>query len=495
MANIQAEKLLLAGLTQNPDTYFELTPYLDTDTDFTSAGSRMTYDVLGYLYMELELQKVTRSKILAGARALGLTSYMQETRNGEALDDILAESVDTLETKRHFQEVKRHSYIKGLMLQMQEVRDYVGSTDEPLSKIIATVEDKLVSTAGILDGNENAPVRITEGLKDFIYSFADDPGHIGLDMGFAVWQSRVGQIRNGSVTFIAGTTKSGKSQLGVRAAIIAAHRHGIPVFLVDSELNQNDQKIRLAGMLAEVPYNILETGYWKLSREELVKEGIEQECEIEKIIEYGKRMAVPELWELADRLPVHYLSISGMGVQEVIPHLRRWVLTHVKPDREAKVPQCLIVYDYIKLANVEEIKGGKIPEWQLHGLNVAALHDFATRYHVPIITFGQTNNVADDGLQCIAGGKRISENVTSISYIKRKSDEERSMDPNGTHYIKVFAARYGGSTGESGYVNYNVDLSCGVFEEIGMGTVNFAEERARRRQEAQSARRGNNDDD
>jgi hypothetical protein len=126
---------------------------------------------------------------------------------------------------------------------------------------------------------------------------------------------------------------------------------------------------------------------------------------------------------------------------------------------------------------------------------VAALHDFATRYHIPILTFGQTNNVADDGLQCIAGGKRISENVTSISYIKRKSDEERSMDPSGSHYIKVFAARYGGSTGEGGYINYNVNLSCGVFEEIGMGTMNFAEERERRRREAQAARRGNNDED
>jgi hypothetical protein len=260
------------------------------------------------------------------------------------------------------------------------------------------------------------------------------------------------------------------------------------VFLLDSELNPNDQKIRLAGMLAEVPYHILETGYWKLSREELRDRGIEEETEIQQIIEYGMRMRAPELWEVADRLPIHYLSISGMGVQEVLPHMRRWVLTHVKPDREAKVPQCLIVYDYLKLANIEEIRGGRIPEWQLHGLNVAALHDFATKYHVPIITFGQTNREADDGLHCIAGGKRIAENVTSVSYFKRKSDEERSMDSNGSHFAKVFAARYGGATGESGYINFNVNLSCGVFEERGMGTVNFAEERERRRREARAAR-------
>lgn len=493
MSNIQAEKLLLSGLISNPDVFFELTPYLDADIDFTSPGSRLTYEVLCHLYIEQELQKVSRSKILAGARLLGFTDYMQETRNGKALDDILAEHVSDFETKKHFQEVKKHAYIKSLTVKMQEVRNYIGSTDEPLSKIIAKVEDNLVSTAGILDGNEHAPINLTDGLEKFIKSFADDPGHIGLDLGFPVWQSRIGQIRNGSVTFIAGTTKSGKSQLGMRAALIAAHKHGVPVFLVDSELNKNDQRIRLAGMLAEVPYNILETGYWKFTREQLSKEGVEDDCEIEKILEYGRRMRAPEVWELADRLPIHYLSITGMGVQEVLPHLRRWVLTHVKPDRNAKVPQCLIVYDYIKLANIEEIRGGRIPEWQLHGLNVAALHDFATRYHVPIMTFGQTNREADDGLQCIAGGKRIAENVTSISYIKRKSDEERSMDANGSHFMKVFAARYGGSTGEAGYINFRVDLACGMFEEIGMGTVNFAEERERRRREARAARENNDE--
>jgi len=495
MANVQAEKLLLAGLISNPDTFFELATYLDGEADFTSLGAQMTFEIISHLYIEQELQKVTRAKILSAARSLGMTDYPQATRNGEALDDIFAEPVGDLETKKHFQEVKKHAYIKSLTRQMQEVREYVGHTDDPLSKIIASVEDKLVSTAGVLDGNEHAPIRLTAGLKEFIESFADDPGHIGLDLGYPVWQSRIGQIRNGSVTFIAGTTKSGKSQLGVRAAIIAAHKHNIPVFIVDSELNVNDQRIRLAGMLAEVPYNILETGYWRLTREELKDKGIEEDCEIERILEYGRRMRTPELWELADRLPVHYMSISGMGVQEVLPHLRRWVLTHVKPDREAKVPQCLIVYDYIKLANVEEIRGGRIPEWQLHGLNVAALHDFATRYHIPIITFGQTNNEADDGIHCIAGGKRISENVTSITYIKLKTDEERSMDSTGSHFMKIFAARYGGATGESGYINYNVNLYCGVFEELGMGTVNFAEERERRRREARAARQGNNDDD
>jgi len=260
---------------------------------------------------------------------------------------------------------------------------------------------------------------------------------------------------------------------------LAAHKLNIPVLVLDSELNKQDQMIRAVAQLAEVPYDIIETGYWKLDNDELRKEGITDQDELDRIALYRNRMRDDHFWQIVENLPIEYVSISGLSVQDVIPHVRRWLLTRVKPDRESKVPQCLVIYDYIKLANREELKGG-VAEWQNHGLNVAALHDLATKYNIPVITFGQTNQQIDSGIGCVAGGKRISENVTSITYIKRKTDEERSMDSNGSHLIRVFASRYGRGT-HNGYINFNVDLSCGKFVELGIGSVDFDEERAKRR--------------
>ena len=171
----------------------------------------------------------------------------------------------------------------------------------------------------------------------------------------------------------------------------------------------------------------------------------------------------------------------------------------MKPDRTTKNAQCLVVYDYIKLATVAELKANhNLAEWQMHGINVALLHDTMKKYNIPCLAFGQTNNEIDEGIKCVAGGKRISENVTSISYLKRKTDDERAFDGSGSHFIRVFGTRYGAGT-SIGHINYDADLSCGEFKEIGISTINFNEERQKRLDEYKAKRnegkRGSADDD
>jgi hypothetical protein len=117
-----------------------------------------------------------------------------------------------------------------------------------------------------------------------------------------------------------------------------------------------------------------------------------------------------------------------------------------------------------------EISRVVLQEWQQHGLHIAQLHDFVNKYNIPCIAFGQTNNEVDEGIRCVAGGKRISENVDSVSYFKRKTDAERANDGNGTHMMKVFKARYGKGLWGS-YVNFDADLSHGNFKELDIGSV------------------------
>jgi replicative DNA helicase len=207
------------------------------------------------------------------------------------------------------------------------------------------------------------------------------------------------------VVFVAATTKAGKSQFGLSCAAKAAMK-GLPVLICDSE-----------------PTQYIETGFWRMDAAQLRGFGVSAE-KIDEILDCGKRMRDPRVWERIEKMPIYYQSTSGMDVSDVIPHMRRWVLSHVKPDRETRVPQCLVVYDYIKLAMTDEIRSGRLQEYQLHGLNVASLHDFTKKYNIPMIAFGQTNNEIDDDLKCIAGAKRISENVGSITLWKRKGDRE-----------------------------------------------------------------------
>lgn len=473
MSNVAAEKVFLAGVTRYPQRLFEFVEYLD-EKDFQHSVTCMTFEAIRSLVIDKEAETITKAKLVAEAKALGHHNYLAATKNGEWIDELLGESVAEHELDAHFLEVKRQSLKDQYKESFSELRDYLSSTDDPLSSMISRVENTIVSKVNMLDKGEHAIEDLRDGFEDFINSIADDPGHLGLDLGYPLWQERIGQIRNGAVTFMVGTTGSGKSQFGMKAAVLAARR-GLPVLYLDSELNKQDQWIRIAAMIAKVPSEYIETGFWRMNERELVEQGVKDAHKRDEILACGRRLKEPRLWEAVKRMPIFYQSISGLSVPDVLPHIRRWLLTNVKPDRETRVPQCLIVYDYIKLSMTSEISRGVLAEWQQHGLHIAALHDFVNKYNIPCIAFGQTNNEVDEGIRCVAGGKRISENVDSVSYFKRKTDQERANDGSGTHMMKVFKARYGKGLWNS-YVNFAADLSCGDFTELDIGNVSTPED-------------------
>ena len=492
MSNIAAEKIFLAGVIARPAKIFDYLEYLD-DGDFQHSATKITFEAIRSLVMNKEAVTITKAKLIAEAKALGHQNYLSVTRDGQWLDELLKEKVEDQELTEHFLEIKRQTLKERYQQAFEESKNYLTTTSDPLSVMIGKVEDAVISQVHTLDRGENAPVSLVKDIWTFIDDLASDPGHLGIDLGFPVWQDRVGQFRNGSLSFIVATAKAGKSQLALRAVLNAA-RKGLPVWLGDSELNKKEQQIRLVAMMARVPFQFIETGFWKMTPEQLRTCGVTDEQQVSHIQECGRRLRDPELRERVEKLPITYQSISGMDIPTVIPHLRRWLLKDVKPDRNTKNVQCLVVYDYIKLATITDLKANRnLAEWQMHGINVALLHDTMKRYNVPGIAFGQTNNELDDGFHCVAGGKRISENVSSISYLKRKTDDERAFDGNGSHLIRVFGTRFGAGT-PIGHINFDTDLSCGDFKEIGISTVNFNEEKQKRLEAFKKERNAANDD-
>lgn len=493
--NQAAERILLASFCKTPQSFFDYSEYLDED-DFTSEGHRQTFLAIRKLLLTDGVSRLSKNKLIMSARELGFANYLSVTRNGDLVTAILDEVVGDNDGLAAVKAVKASRLRRDYDRCFREAIEYLQTTDDGPSKIIQRIEEPVYKIGSGYDLANQGPVKLCDGIQEAILEMADNPGHNGLDLGYPVWQHRIGQLRNGSVSLMVATAKAGKSQFGLRAALNTAHKLQIPVFYSDSELNQVSQQVRLAGMFARVPYDIIEGGFWDLTEAELRARNFDDD-KVKRILDYGQRMRDPALWTkiTKDVMPLmEYMPTYGMSVPEVLPHIKRWLMRDVKPDPDGKFPQCLVVYDYIKLATVDELKGGRIAEWQSHGLNVAALHDFAQQNNIPVLAFGQTNNELTDSPRCIAGGKRILENVDSASMLKRKDDEERAFDPNGSHFIKVWAARFGSAT-EIGHINVRADLSIGEFEELQYSSVNFAEERRRRLQEARDRSRRKKDDD
>lgn len=496
MANLAAEKLLLASFVRHPNTFFMLQSYLSED-DFMGMAHKVTFQAMKRLYLDQGMERISKMKIVSAAKEIGCDNFMSMSKDGKMIDDILAETPSEEEATQHFQAVKRETIKRAYLSTTDEVRNYVNTTTDPAMKIVDSIEQKLVDVSKQLNNDDAQIVSLGQDAESIITDLASNPGHLGWDLGFPVWQNKIGQVRNGSIVFVVGTAKSGKSQFGMRNALHVAHKHRAPVLLIDTELKKRDQIVRLVGMMAGVPYEILETGFWRLEDDKWQSMNLKPEL-ITALTEYRRRMNDPILWSKAKALPFSYLEASGMGVEEVVPKMRRWAMTIAKPDKTAKFPQCLIVYDYIKLATFDELRGGKIQEWQLHGLNMAAMHDFVNKWNLPMIALGQTNNTIGYDIKMVAGAKRIVDNVSSVTLLHRKDDDQKAMDGNGNYFLMPLVTRYGAGL-HKGHINVSFNPEIGEFTELGLSGIDYRDEQKKRleewKQNQQKSRRKKSDDD
>lgn len=464
MANLAAEFSLLAGLCRNPEVYFDIQQYLSVD-DFTDRAHQKFYTVLQRLLLNSHEQLVvSQPLLLSEASALGIKDFYEACRDGELIEACLDHEGGKSDVMRAFQQVKRETIKSNYMEYLKKSAKYINETTDDTNEIINKVDSGLISLGNKLQGVvEDDIILLPEKATSIIKELAESPGELGLNIGFPTWQRAIGNIRNGSITFIAATAKAGKSQIGARAAVELSKY--MPVLYCDSELNEIAQSVRAFGMFNEINYEILETGYWKADTQKILADGYDQTFATQCRLARAKIEDEDNIREFEDR-KLFYKKMTGMSAREMVPFLRRWVMQHVGIDREARTPRCLIVWDYVKLARVDEVQKMGVGAHDVIGDTCMALHDFAEEYNLPVIAFGQTNRSMDIDMNMIAGAKKIVELVDSVSLWRRKDADDLSRDPNGTHEMHILASRYG--KGVSTWINVSADLGIGKFQELGV---------------------------
>ena len=464
MSNVAAEFGLLAGLCKNPEIFFNIQQHLSVD-DFTDKANKKFFIVLQRLLMNAsDNLVVTQPGLLAEATALGFTDFYEVCRDGELIEACLEHECGPADTGRAFLQVKRESVRGGYQEFVKKMGKYLNETTDDTGEIINTMDSSLLDLSNKLQGVvDDDIIRLPERARTIIHDLAENPGELGINCGFPTWQRAIGGVRNGSVSFIAATAKAGKSQIGARAAVELS-RH-IPVLYCDSELNETAQSVRAVGMFNKVNYEILETGYWKSDRNTILRDGYDKtfatQCEIAR-----NTLLDEDIWNEFESHKLFYKKMTGMTAREMLPFLRRWVMQHVGIDNQTRQARCLIVWDYIKLARIDEVTKMGVGAHDVLGDTCMALHDFAEEFNLPILAFGQTNRSMDKDLNMIAGAKKIVELVDSISLWHAKDAADLVASPQGTHEMHVLASRYG--KGVSTHINVSADLGIGEFKELGV---------------------------
>lgn len=448
---IGAERAVLSILMKQPDSLFLVDDILSAD-DFTNTGNQLIYGLMQEIIIDDPSVKLDQYVLISKAEERGMSDFLTATQNGELIEalDSTKESMNPATIGKHVAAIKIASIKRTMIGTFDYLKDDIENFQGSAIELQNMIEDRVHKSINHLDSGDEIE-DLSESFEEAIEEFADGNFVQSIDIGFPRWQRDCGGIRNGTVTGIFARAKAGKSQIaayaGMKVAIDGNAAHGrLPVLYLDSELQLRDQQMRIGGMMTGIQYEKIESGAWKSNQEDIDK--------------------LKDAFKTIKGAPFFYKNIAGRSVNHVIPVIRKFVQKHVGKT-DGKEPQCMIIYDYIKLMSAKDLKSAA--EWQMLGFLICALHDLAVQLNIPILVFGQLNREAlkVDSVATIAGSDRISHNLDSLTLFRSKRPEEIELDgtQRGNHLMKVTIARRGPGNDYDDWINYHFDKGSGQFKE------------------------------
>ncbi len=195
--------------------------------------------------------------------------------------------------------------------------------------------------------------------------------------------------------------------LGITMARHVTGKLGLPALYLDTEMQEDDHRVRNLAALSGVPMTSIETGQFAQNEET-----------VSKVEEAAERMK---------GMPYDMLSIAGQPFEETLAIMRRWVIRKVGLNANGKANPCVIVFDYLKLMDAAGISRN-VQEFQLLGFIMTGLHNFAVKYGIPIVLFVQLNRdgIDTENSTAASGSDRIIWLCSNFTIYKKLSEEEQA---------------------------------------------------------------------
>jgi replicative DNA helicase len=452
LCDTAAERAVLAGICRyGYDLYLDIADIIQ-DTSFTVDSNIILFKCLKNICEKESRQTIDIASIYSVSRDLSLDHILakkEETQHLKAVLDfpVARENVSKFAAKIRKLEIARllHNQLGHAQEKLLDVNG-----NENISNIIALAEDTILDFTSLLNDNDNAPANISENIDSYLqYLTENKVEQIGISTGFPVYdQSIGGGLRKSTVNVIAARPKTGKSLLVDNMGYNICKKYNIPVLNLDTEMTKEDHLHRLLALMTETEINSIETGKFTDSADKSAK-----------ITEAGAELKT---------LRMYYKSIAGRPFEEQIAIIRRWLVKEVGLNSDGTAKDCVIFYDYLKLMDSAGISQD-MKEYQLLGFMMTGLHNFATRYKVPIVAFMQLNRdgITKETTDTASGSDRIIWLCSNFTIFKRKSDEEIAEDgpTYGNRKLVPVISRHGAGLDDNDYINCHMKGWCAKIVE------------------------------
>jgi len=437
------ERALLAAFCQ-----FGLECYIDVDfvemETFTEQTNQIIFECVKATMVEGA--KPDLSTILSKSVSMGFNSLLKD------------EEIAFIRSLYNFPVHKDNvSYYASKLTKLKIIRDSrrvldacrgrvdTFSGEEDIGEIMSALEGPISDlVAQVYNTSTQKPELMTKDLKEYVDGLINNPHEMmGLSTGIEAFDYAIGGgLRRGGVTLISARYKVGKSTMGLQIAANVASK-GVPVLILDTEMDYNSQKNRFVANHCEININRLAEG--NVTEHEYYTVGLKEEG--------------------FNSLNIFHLNVSGCSFDTVISMARQWIYRHVGFDEEGKAKDCLVVYDYLKMTS-EDGLNDSMKEYQIMGFQMTALHNFCVKHMVPCLSFVQLSRSGD-----IAQSDRIAWLCTSHTKFEEKSPEEQADDVHAglvpyNRKLTPIVSRYGPCLDPGDYINIRMK---GEYAKIEVG--------------------------
>jgi len=308
---------------------------------------------------------------------------------------------------------KRKLYLETCRIQLGLRNDLDRSVDEFLIEAENRLTELHIKNALLA----NKTIQLGEGLRKFIEETIANPKDLaGITTGFQQLDQSLLGLRRESLTIIGAKYKSGKTALLMNIGLKIASRN-IPVYMISTEMSDQEIQIRSVANLAGVRIGKVETGQY--SDEE--------------------RSRVESATTQIEQLMFDHVHVLDYSPERIVSLIRRFVYQKVGFDDAGLTKDCVVLFDYLKMPDAGLKSEWAEKEWQQLGIFASILKNVASQLKIPVITAAQLNE--QGGFARASAMKWFGSEILHWQRYEDEltKDDLKLMDP--TRYKGVFKLR------------------------------------------------------
>lgn len=453
LTNVASERAVLAGIcTHGIDCYLDVEAFLEEAT-FTIDFNKVMFKCLKHIINKAD--KPDFVGLISAATDLSLGEFVNKPDVLKHFNGVISTPIELQSVLGHAKKIRRLQFARHLQETIKEsykkLEDISG--EETLSDIMSVVEEP-IQTASIsyMKQDNNRPEDIGEGIDEYIeYLLSDEKKQIGIPSGFPSYDIAIGGgFLRKCIDLIGARMKMGKSTFCENVVLHVAGKLNIPVLILDTEMSKLDHWNRSLANMSGIDINSIKVGGFKESQESI--------------------NFVKSAGSSLKSMPYKYISVAGKPFDEILSITRRWIFKEVGVDSAGRTNDCLVIYDYFKLADSTEISGN-MAEHQLMGFQAAKLHNFCVQHDIACLSFVQLNRdgIAKESSDIISQSDRIGWTATSFTILKEQSPDEIAdgNGRNGNRKLVPVLSRHGPGMGDDGYICIDMIGELARMTEIG----------------------------